>query len=133
MLHSTVLQERHHNLPQNSNQMVHSLHKHHWIVAANILQYLQVAMFAYDSLHATIDKESIALVMAMFGTEDDSFVCIPVVKTQNMDCGLFAIAYMTTLAYGEDPTEKRYRQSQIKAHLVCCIANGKLVLLSISN
>lgn len=98
-LYSTLLQERCHNLPRNSIQIVHCLHRHHWIVASNILS-ASGHVCIYDSLHTTIDKESIDLVMAMFGTEDDSFVCIPKVQTQkgSVDCGPFAI----TLAHGED-------------------------------
>lgn len=59
----------------------------------------------YDSLHKTIDEESIKLVTNTFGTEDSIFVCIPKmqIQTEDTECWLFAIAYMASLAYGDDP------------------------------
>lgn len=36
------------------------------------------------------------------------------------DCGLFAIAFMTSLAYGNNPTTEVYRQDEMRAHLSTC-------------
>ena len=66
----------------------------------------------YDSLHTTIDEESIELVTNMFSTEKNSFVCVPKMKIQTggTDCGLFTIANMTSLAHGNDPFVMSYEQ-----------------------
>ena len=40
------------------------------------------------------------------------------------DCGVFAIAVMTSLAYEEDPSRVEYNQMQ---HLSDCITKGNLV------
>ena len=127
-LYSTLLQGRYHNLPPNSIQTVHCLRRHHWIVASNVLSakgYVHI----YDSLHTTIDEESVELVTNIFGNEDDSFVCVPNLQIQkgSMDCGLFAIAYMTTLANGKDPSVLSYEQSKMRGHLIDCFAKGKLI------
>jgi len=44
------------------------------------------------------------------------------------DCGLFSIATMTSLVFGEDPGTVNYDQSKLREHLVDCIAVGKLTL-----
>ena len=42
------------------------------------------------------------------------------------DCGLFSIAYATSLAYGEDPSYSIFSQSQMRAHLYQCFVKGRL-------
>ena len=42
------------------------------------------------------------------------------------DCGLFAIAYATEVAYGGDPPVVSYQQSQMRKHLVACFNEGEL-------
>ena len=36
------------------------------------------------------------------------------------DCGQFAIAFMTSLAYGNNPTTEVYRPDEMRAHLSTC-------------
>ena len=126
-LHSTLLQDRYHNLSSNSVQIVHCSKRHHWIVASSILS-ASGHVHIYDSPHTTIDEESIELVTNMFGCED-SFVRVPKVQIQTggTDCGLFAIANMTSLAYGIDPLVMSYEQRKMRAHLMECLGKGKLI------
>ena len=42
------------------------------------------------------------------------------------DCGVFAIAFLTSLAYNQDPVEIQYCQDQLR-HLCDCLMRGKLV------
>ena len=35
------------------------------------------------------------------------------------DCGLFTVAYMTSLAFGENPGNVRYNQDVLRSHLGC--------------
>ena len=85
-------------------------------------------MHIYDSLHTTTDEESTELVKNMFGTED-SFVNIPKIQIQmgGADCGLFAIAYITSLAHGDDPSVISYEQIKMRGHLIECFTKGKLI------
>ena len=110
-----------------SIQIAHCLQRHHWVVACNILSDSGHAHI-YDSLHATIGKQCIYLVTNKFGVENDSFVSIPNVQAQKggTDCGLFAIANMTALAHGQDPSVIHYYQSKMKVHLITCFEKGKL-------
>ena len=42
------------------------------------------------------------------------------------DCGLFAVAYATSAAHGQDPAKCTYDQKQIRQHLYRCLCNGKI-------
>ena len=41
----------------------------------------------------------------------------------NTDCGLYAIAYTTELAFGHDPTDFTFDQSQLRDHLLNCLTS----------
>ena len=40
------------------------------------------------------------------------------------DCGLFAIAIMTSLAHDENPSEITYDQSKFRSHLIECLLHS---------
>ena len=42
------------------------------------------------------------------------------------DCGLFAIAFATDLAFGMDPVKISYQQSAMREHFVKCLENEKM-------
>ena len=42
------------------------------------------------------------------------------------DCGLFAVAFATSLCEGIDPTTCIYRQPNMRRHFLACIDNGKM-------
>ena len=43
------------------------------------------------------------------------------------DCGLFSIAYATSLAYGVDPSYCRFNQSKMRGHLYQHLMNKRMV------
>ena len=43
------------------------------------------------------------------------------------DCGLFALAFATTLCFGENPETISYTQSAMREHLLSCIEKGQLL------
>ena len=44
------------------------------------------------------------------------------------DCGLFAIAFATEVAYGGDPVIVSYQQAEMRSHLLSCFEKGELQL-----
>ena len=52
------------------------------------------------------------------------------VQKQNgsKDCGVFAIAMMTSIAYGEDPQNVTYDQDNLRVHLLDCFTRKNMVL-----
>jgi hypothetical protein len=47
-------------------------------------------------------------------------------QSNGYDCGVFAIAFATSLANGEDPASRLYNPKKLRAHLVDCLASGTL-------
>ena len=47
------------------------------------------------------------------------------------DCGLFAIAYVTSLLHGDDPSVISYEQIKMRGHLIECFTKGKLIPFAI--
>ncbi|KZS01292.1 Uncharacterized protein APZ42_002097, partial [Daphnia magna] len=47
-------------------------------------------------------------------------------QNNSYDCGVFAIAFATSLANGEDPTGMLYDPNQLRPHLNECMTSGKL-------
>ena len=44
------------------------------------------------------------------------------------DCGLFAIAFATDIAYGNDPTQITYDDKRLRSHLINCFKDGFLTV-----
>ena len=42
-------------------------------------------------------------------------------QTNSVDCGLFAIAFATSLAFGEDPANVTYDSKKLRMHLIKCL------------
>ena len=74
-------------------------------------------MKVFDSLYASVDKDTRSTILNLFQIE--GLLKLNIVKTQTQeggdDCGLFAIATATALAFGTDPSS-----SDIRAHLFKC-------------
>lgn len=51
--------------------------------------------------------------------------CIPVQQQKNgSDCGIFSIAFATTLVYGQNPMNVTYNISRMRSHLLHCLKGG---------
>ena len=54
-------------------------------------------------------------------------ICYPDVQWQSgvSDCGLFAIAFATSICFGRDPTTAAFTQRDMRSHLLSCIKAKK--------
>ena len=86
----------------------------------------------YDSLFKRLDAETRNTIMKMYGLkESNEIIMMPMQEQEeSKDCGPFSIAIMTSLAYEDDPSKIRYKQSDLRQHLIQCFANGELVCFS---
>ena len=67
--------------------------------------------------------------MLNYQGESISLVNQKVQKQSNSnDCGLFAIAFATTLCHGGNPSKTRYDQTALKKHLVNCLESLEVTL-----
>ena len=93
----------------------------HWIVAANIHDDGTGAVKVYDSLYNCIDSKSKGVVKNLFETTAADISVVNMQKQHgSTDCGLFAIAVVTALLFGEDPSSLHFEQSCMRNHLLQC-------------
>ena len=128
-LQSTLYQSRSPALKANRNalQIIHS-HGDHWIVATTIECDLgEVRVF--DSVYASQDDETHQTIQIMFGN-NTSLLQVSTVNALKQqggnDCGVFAIAISTCLAFGGDPTKMVICQARMRDHLLQCFEDKLL-------
>ena len=105
-LQSTLYQSRSQGLTTNGNvlQVLHS-RGDHWIVATTI-RCNPGEVRVFDSVYATLDDGTYETVQRMFGGRTSFQVTTMNVPKQQggTDCGVFAIAACTCIAFGGDPS-----------------------------
>ena len=126
-LRSTLFQERREaiaeNNPVNNVQIVHCRGRHHWITVTTV-NCKPGEVKAFDSLFTYCDKETTRTIHNLFGTTNSpkpqiSMGCCQKQKGEK-DCGLFAIAFATAIAWGLQPSKQNFNQSAMRMHLVHC-------------
>ena len=129
-LQSTLLQCRKETQKGISRgvQIVHS-RGNHWIVVSTI-NCKQREVLVFDSLYTSIDESTKAIITSVFQAPDNGTLTIRYVNTQKQadtnDCGLFAIASATAIAFGSDPSNHIYHQGEMRPHLHQCFVKGLL-------
>ena len=77
------------------------------------------------------DKETEKIIANLFQCNSTKLV-IKVARSQKQtggtDCGLFAIAISTAIAFGKNPGKLKLHQETLRSHLVNCF-NKKLISL----
>ena len=131
-LHSTLFQSQsRESLPDNSIQVIYCSARHHWIVVSN-MECKKGVVNVYDSLFTFLDDETVAIVKNYFGDKSAKrkvkYNMAKVHKQKGTkDCGVYAVAFLTSLAYHHDPAEVQYCQDQMRSHPCDCFTKGKLV------
>ena len=82
----------------------------------------------YDSVFTKLGEESRSTILRMFGLKSSSNIVMVPMQQQSggTDCGVFAIAVMTSLVFNDDPSEITYQQASLRSHLVKCFSSGEL-------
>ena len=104
-------------------QIVH-INNNHWVCFSRINSipgYVDV----YDSLSSPVTQEVLELAFDLTGPALKGVLCIPVQQQKNdSDCGVFSIAFATSLVYGQNPMNVTYNISQMHPHLLHCLKGG---------
>lgn len=108
------------------NEFVQVLHVggNHWITISNIGNSL-THVNVYDSLPSTdLPARAKSEIAGILCTEEKAIK----LKFQDVqqqrgykDCGLFALAFATSLCTGQDPVETTYVQNLLRLHLAQCL------------
>ena len=107
----------------NQLQVFHCQQRHHWIAASSIGCHDNSSVNIFDSVFTSLDSCSIDLIKNHFPSRT-----IKVQPFQKQlggkDCGLFAIAAITAIAHGEDPSQLTFIQNEMRKHLFTCLKNN---------
>ncbi len=100
----------------------------HWVATA----CLDGKVYLFDSLAGDILPSSLEeQIAAIYGdVAKKSAIMVTRVAVQqqsgSVDCGLFAIAYAFHAALGDDVSQLRFNQSQMRRHLLKCFSQQEL-------
>lgn len=105
----------------------------HWITATIIGCEVGVIK-VYDSLYTTLDKPSSIVLANLFHCKDQLFknrVVRPQKQNGGTDCGVFAIAFATSIAINHK-VDMKFDQARMRAHfLVHCKEKKRVVTFSV--
>ena len=98
----------------------------HWVYIANVSENKSHngECQLYDSLSNGKISPDVAKQMAAFSFCDLPEILVEikgVQQTNSVVCGLFAIAFATSLAFGEDPANVTYHSKKLRMHLIKCL------------
>ena len=111
---------------RNALQIIH-VRENHWIVAAS---HKAKVIHVYNSAFSSLDQTSAATVQNLFRCNLSNISMVPTQKQLGgSDCGLFAIANATAIAFGRDPSKEVYQQSLMRNHVITCFEQQKMELL----
>ena len=104
---------------KNKPQIIHCSKRHHWIVASIVNCKLEEVR-VYDALFSTIDKETRNIIQNSTSCKRlDIKLARCQKQTGGKDCGVFRIAFVTTIAFRKKMT--KFHQELMRPHLVECI------------
>lgn len=113
-------------LPPDSIQ-IHHVAGNHWVCSKNCGTHIKLFDSLYNGWLAT---DLNTQLQALYLTNEGSLeVRVQRVQQQQggTDCGLFAIVYAFSLASGEDPTRIKFKQDNMRQHLIDCLQAGTML------
>ena len=106
----------------------------HWIILST-MDCAKDEVKVYDSLYTSVNDDTQTVIAALINSKSPHIK----IKLMNVakqsggtDCGLYAIAIMTCLAYGEDPTSLVFDNTMLRPHLLECFEKKSLQPFPIS-
>ena len=119
-----------------SGEFIQILHtgSDHWVCISSIGCFPGM-VHLYDSLfHDVISQEIEDQTNDLLG---GSLVALDIVsvqqQTNDSDCGVFAIAFATSLAFGTDPKHVTFDTCRMRPHLAACLKDKKLSTFPVFN
>jgi len=100
----------------------------HWIVLSTI-GCDKEAVNVYDSLYPSVNEETETIIARLLfsASANIQINMMNVSKQQGTtDCGIYAIATLTALAFGSDPSQMVFDQTALRPHLQQCFDKGFL-------
>ena len=104
----------------------------HWVCVANMESRKKdnEIHYLYDSLKKKHISKDVTAQIASYAYHPGPQLTILSKSVQQqgngVDCGVYAIAFTTSRAYGSNPGKESYDEKKIRPHLVECLKIGKL-------
>ena len=138
-LQNTLYQQRKVIIPftENGLQILH-INGDHWITMSTCKTTFEDGdddIVIYDSIFSNVNEATKTLLAKMVHTNKKSFsvrIANVTKQSESNDCGLFAIAYCTSISRGQNPSTVIYNQVAMRPHLVKCFEQGKIELFPIT-
>ena len=106
---------------------VYSGYNNHWVTASSPTESGTSVVYLYGSLQKeSLNKNLIKQIARLRKSEDAKLRIISKAVQQQgnrNDCGIFAIAFATDIAYNHKPEQRTYKQSVIRKHLLAQLEN----------
>ncbi len=114
-------------------QVIHDQHRQHWLLASNMNCVGTNEIHIYDSMYTSVDERTKAIIKNLLNlfdiTENPVYTLIAMQKqVGGSDCGLFAIAAVTTLLFKKNVSNVTYCQIKMRQHLLSCFESKELSL-----
>ena len=116
-------------LSHNPMESIHIHHNaaHHFVTTSSF----GGKVILYDSMNIAPTnqlKEQITAIYSPDNTIPEFFRApINTLQSGSVDCGIFAIAYATDLAFGNNPSDIVYDQANMREHLLQCLEKSSLL------
>ena len=125
-------QEAPQRTPNVTSRCLHSIASYwersiHWIVASSV-GCIEDIVNIYDSLYTSLDGPTKMVVSSLFHARTNMHMQPLQKQVGGTDCGLFAIAVISAIAYGKDPSLLQFKQEEMREHLLNCFKNEYITL-----
>ena len=106
-------------------QILYNEVQHHWLAVASVSNGIdEPVVNVYDSLfHTASEKQIACIVNTAYPRINLNFMDVTC-QNGSDDCGLFAVAYATTICYGKKPEKFIFDQGLMRRHLLKCLENN---------
>ena len=108
----------------------------HWITSTNVdaqggnLSYSPNTVRVYDSMMNLEVSLATQLDICQFLKPEADRIIFDVMNVEQQqnthDCGIYAIAFATELAYGHDPVLHKFEAGEMRSHLLHCLEKKKM-------
>ena len=114
--------------PDGHFVQIFNIRRSHWIAVSNIGCEEGTAN-VFDSFYNSLDMRSKAQICSLWQPSGDKITLRLAniqIQPNNADCGLFAIACATEVAFSRDPTMCYWDSGLMRDHLAGCLERGKM-------
>lgn len=113
-------------------QILHDSDRAHWVcISSDQVVNLQgkPIVYIYDSLfNGTVSENISNQIRKIMGGREVDLIFLSVQKQHGYsDCGVYAIAFATHLAFGMSPVDVKFTATAMRKHLLKCLEREKMV------